>query len=431
MDKLWDYNVSGGGPIARDRLWFFGSVRWWGLDKLLPDTFTQPGIAPQPQIRNISRLAGYLGRLTGQVDSRNKVSLHYNWLPRTRPFLANAAGTYVPGLAPDATLQSVTPTPYEAQAKWTSTLTNKALVEVGYAQNHYTYTLKYQDSVSPTAIMHQDTVLSNQWNAGVYDFESHSQYQALVAKFSYVTGSHSLKTGVEYDHAWTRTKYQIHGDLYQQYRAGQPFQVQVYNTPIDTVGNNLDGALGLFVQDAWTIGRLTANGGVRFDYMKQGVPAQTSPAGTLVPARDFAAVALPIWKDWSPRAGAAFDLFGNAKTALKASFGRYVAQDVASLASRYNPLTLQSDLRSWTDLNANDSPEANEIGPSTNRLRASRRCDASRIQFQARLQLSVQRRRPARAPGAHVCVSRLLPPHLSQSVLDGQPLDYAGLVHPD
>lgn len=367
VEGLWDYNTSVGGPITRDKLWFFGSTRWWGTDKLIPNTFAEPGVPPQGQYRYVSRLAGYLGRVTAQASSKNKIALHYNWLPRTRPHIANASGAFVPGLAPDATLQSVTPTPYEAQVKWTSTLTNRALLEVGYEQNHYTYTVTYQDSVAPNAIMHQDTVLNNQWNAGVYDFASHSQYEALVGKFSYVTGSHSFKTGIEYDHAWTHTLYQIHGDLYQQYRTGVPYQVQVYNTPVTPVVNNLDGALGAFVQDSWTINRLTVNGGIRYDYMQQGIPAQTSPAGSFVPARTFAVIPLPTWNNWAPRVGVVYDLFGNAKTALKANVGRYVAQDVATLAAKYNPLALQSDLRSWTDLNGNDIADPNEIGPSTNR----------------------------------------------------------------
>jgi carboxypeptidase family protein len=367
VEGLWDYNVSVGGPIKRDRLWFFESTRWWGTDKLIPNTFNEPGVPPQGQYRYISRLTGYLVRLTEQANSKNKIALHYNWLPRTRPHIANSSGAFVPGLAPDATLQSVTPTPYEAQVKWTSTLTNRVLVEVGYEQNHYTYTATYQDSVAPGAIMHQDTVLNTQWNAGVYDFTSHSQYQALVGKFSYVTGSHSFKMGVEYDHAWTHTIYRIHGDLYQQYRSGVPYQVQVYNTPVAPVVNNLDDAFGTFVQDSWTISHLTVNGGIRYDHMQQGIPAQTSPGGTFVPARNFAAVPLPTWNNWSPRLGVAYDLAGNARTAFKANFGRYITQDVASLAAKYNPLALQSDNRSWTDANGDDVAQPGEIGPSTNR----------------------------------------------------------------
>jgi hypothetical protein len=367
VEGLWDYNASIGGPLRKDKLWFFVSTRWWGTDKLFPNTFSQPGVGPRDQYRYISRLSGYLARLTDQVSEKNKVSVHFNWLPRARPHIANAAGSFTPGLAPEATLQSVTPTPYEAQVKWTATLTSRALLEVGFGQNHYTYTVLYQDDVGPNDIMHQDTVLANQWVAGLYNFESHSQYQALVGKFSYVTGRHSFKTGIEVNHAYTHTFYQINGDLYQQYRSGVPYQVQVYNTPVTPVVNNLDGAVGMFAQDAWTLDRLTLHLGARYDHMDQGVPAQSSPAGRFVPARSFGAVTLPVWNDFSPRVGAAYDLFGNAKTAIKANFGRYVAQDVASLAAKYNPLALQSDQRTWNDANHDDIAENDEIGPSGNR----------------------------------------------------------------
>jgi hypothetical protein len=65
--------------------------------------------------------------------------------------------------------------------------------------------------------------------------------------------------------------------------------------------------------------------------------------------------------------GLVYDLFGNAKTALKFSFGRYVAQEVASYASRYNPLGSQSDARTWTDQNRDDIAQLSEIGPSRNK----------------------------------------------------------------
>lgn len=183
-----------------------------------------------------------------------------------------------------------------------------------------------------------------------------------------MTGSLTLRAGGGFSRAWNRTSHSIHGDLYQQYANGVPFQVQVWNTPTDPgVRNQLDGALGLFVQGSWSFQRFTINSGIRYDYLKESVPAQSAPAGTFVPARNFAAIDnLPIWKDWSPRLGVAYDLFGNAGTALKFSVGRYVADDATVLASRYNPLALQSDLRTWNDANRDDIAQLSEIGPSRN-----------------------------------------------------------------
>jgi hypothetical protein len=63
---------------------------------------------------------------------------------------------------------------------------------------------------------------------------------------------------------------------------------------------------------------------------------------------------MPIWKDWAPRFGVIYDLFGNAKTALKAGINRYNESRTTMFANRYNPLGLTNTDLSWTDLNGDD-----------------------------------------------------------------------------
>ena len=75
---------------------------------------------------------------------------------------------------------------------------------------------------------------------------------------------------------------------------------------------------------------------------------------------------MPCWTDVTPRLGVAYDLFGDARTALKFSYGHYLAQEVAAYASRYNPLGTQTDARTWTDPNGDDIAQVTEIGPSRN-----------------------------------------------------------------
>src|SRR5207248_1226802 len=69
-------------------------------------------------------------------------------------------------------------------------------------------------------------------------------------------------------------------------------------------------------------------------------------------SRDFAEKdCVPCWKDIDPRVGGAYDLFGNGKTAIKGSFGRFVAQQVIVIASANNPYntSVTSVFRSWND----------------------------------------------------------------------------------
>ena len=111
--------------------------------------------------------------------------------------------------------------------------------------------------------------------------------------------------------------------------------------------------LGLFVQEQWTRKRLTVNAGLRFDYLN----AQTN--GGSFPARQYAGPAnyapitdVPNWKDINSRLGVAYDLFGDGKTAIKWSLGRYVETTGNGIASAVNPAlaaTYAAMTRSWTD----------------------------------------------------------------------------------
>jgi len=124
--------------------------------------------------------------------------------------------------------------------------------------------------------------------------------------------------------------------------------------------------LGIYAQDSWTMKRLTMNYGLRWEYFNVYVQAQDSPAGRFVPARHFDAIHPQTFKDFTPRFGVAYDLFGDGKTAVKASVSKYVSQQTTDFANNYNPLFFASDSRTWNDGNKDDIAQDNEIGPSNN-----------------------------------------------------------------
>ncbi len=96
------------------------------------------------------------------------------------------------------------------------------------------------------------------------------------------------------------------------------------------------------------------------------------PGGRFIGVRSFPRIncetikGLGCWKTWSPRIGGAYDLFGNGKTAIKASFGKYYIPQETGYLTNFNPMSLSTDTRSWTDANKDNIAQDSEIGPSTN-----------------------------------------------------------------
>ena len=152
-------------------------------------------------------------------------------------------------------------------------------------------------------------------------------------------------------------------------RAGVPVQITQFASP--HYAQSDVRVYNVYAQDQWTIDRLTLNLGARYDHFGGIVPAQVRPAGPFVAAIEIAEIggdALPSWNSVVPRLGAAYDLFGTGKTAVKASIGRYMASAGGSAIDAYNPATTISTTatRTWTDSNGNFVPECDLTSVSAN-----------------------------------------------------------------
>src|SRR5581483_793945 len=154
-------------------------------------------------------------------------------------------------------------------------------------------------------------------------------------------------------------------DLIQQYRNGAPNQVQIFNTP-NITKSTVKYDLGIYVQDTWTIRRLTLNPGLRIENFNSFIPEDSMAAGRFVPARFYPAQKnLPNWNgDLAPRFGAAYDLFGNGKTALKGNISKYYEAWTGLFASRYSPVASSTSTFNWTDSNTDDIAQDSEFLPN-------------------------------------------------------------------
>lgn len=367
INKIWDFNLGIGGPIKKDKLWFFGSARHWGVHAPIAGTFVVPsgskvndcqaGRVACEQGVDDQQIKSAVLRLTWQASSRNKLSIYFDEIDKARGH-GMGAGVDV------ATASQVWTSPLynDAVLKWTSPVNNRLLLEAGFAFNYEEYVIVNQEGVNKergTAAWYagasrSDIGTGTLWSGfGSGQGGRYPDRYTLASSASYVTAAHNIKAGFQWSWGPYENTRETNGDLQQVYNNGVPLRVNVYNTPL-RYQDNLNADIGIFVQDSWALDRLTLNYGARWEYHNSEVAEEESPAGRFQPARKYGPIQMPIWKDVAPRFGLVYDLFGNAKTAVKFSFNRYNESRTTFFANRYNPLAVQSFALPWTDANGDD-----------------------------------------------------------------------------
>jgi len=385
VDLLYYANVSVGGPIKRDKLWFFGSYGNNGNDNIVSNSFYpdgRPGIYDQ-------KVTNYTARLTWQVTPKNKITAFDDYA------LKYLGHDFVSGV--DVATASTSRNPkqkYTATVKWTSTVSNQLLLETGLLATANTQGRRYQSGIrkvpgTPEWYATASRVDLNRVTIttapSIQERTENVHAYLLASSVTYVAGSHEFKSGVQWGFGHVNWDWRgSNGDLTQRYRDGVPDSVIVFNTPTFS-RNRMNADLGVYAQDSWQLtSRLTVTPGVRFEYLNASIEASAAPAGRFVPAREFPAVPdLPNWFNVAPRFGVAYDLTGDTRTALKGTVNRYHRNYTTDLAAQYDPLYLQSDTRNWSDCdylpgtsrcsglalrsNGDNIAQDNEIGPSNNR----------------------------------------------------------------
>ncbi len=135
VERISDLSITEGGPIKRDKLWFFVSARDLQPVNTVPNTFFDDGT--QGVDDNYSRNAAV--RLTYQVSPKHKFSTYYE---RTFWYRGHAMS---PNDDPETTAQVwSSPNFATMSAKYTGTLSSKLLIDGGFAQNTEYYRINYQ-----------------------------------------------------------------------------------------------------------------------------------------------------------------------------------------------------------------------------------------------------------------------------------------------
>ncbi|HXG86722.1 MAG TPA: TonB-dependent receptor [Vicinamibacterales bacterium] len=348
----YQVNPSFGGPIKRDKLWFYLTYKYEdNKTYVASSTFADGSQAFRQAMGNYSAVT----RLTWQATQRDKFRFYiekqfngefyngFNTLPTTTPEASTDA--FGRGWVP--------------QMKWQQTTTNKLLLEAGISYYDQPYEQNYTASVGPLdlARLEQTTNrLSVAAGSSIPPYTSWTKSYSSMASASYITGSHAIKTGMTMGWGTNSRRFESNANINTLvFNNNNPIAVVVSNGPTDAQ-QKVNKDLGFYLQDTWTMKRLTLNLGGRYDLFNAEVPAQSAPAGTWIEARNFPAIKnVPNWKDWSVRTAAVFDVFGTGKTALKVNASKYIASQAAGYAANFNGMTYSTQTRGWFDADGNRS----------------------------------------------------------------------------
>ena len=366
----YQVNPSFGGPIKRDKIWFYFTYKYEDNKTYVASSaFADGSKAFRQSMGNYSAVT----RLTWQATSKDKVRFYLDRQYNGEFYNGfNTLATTSPEASTDAFGLGWVP-----QLKWTQTTTNKLLLEAGISYYTQGYEQTCRDTVGPRDLPRLEQTnnrLTVACGNTIPPYTSFTKSYSSAASANYITGSHAFKGGVTMGWGTNSRTFSSNGQINTLvFNAGLlgapasatnpvpctslpcPIGVAVHNGPT-TAQQKVKSDLGFFVQDTWTIDQLTLNLGGRYDRFNAMVPAQSAAAGPWIQARNFAEIEnVPNWNDWSVRAAAAYDLFGNGKTAIKVNASKYIASAAAGYAAIFNGMTYSTQTRAWLDFDGNRS----------------------------------------------------------------------------
>ena len=403
FSKVYDVSAVLGGPIIKDRLWYFASGHAAGSRKESTNVFynlnagdaSRWSYVPDLTQRSYSdrTFESLSGRLTWQATRRNKFGAFWD-----AQALCRTCTGATPGLAEP---QRISPEAVGVlgrrldvvQLSWWSPIRSRMVVDAAFGSTYFGVG-NFEREPNPTRglirVVEQcaSGCAANGNIPGLayrsQDFsDAHTGSYTWKASGSFVTGTHSIKVG--YQHTYMsddRTWMTNDENLTYRFNNGVPNQLTQSISP--WVNNTRVAWYALFAQGQWIRDRVTLHGAVRLDSARSWFPEQQLGPSRFLPV----AIVVPetrgvdSYKDISPRMGFAVDVFGNGRTALKASLGRYL--DGAGTSGNYagmNPTLRMPQTtpvfgtagvtRAWVDANTNLVPDCNLLDPAMQDLRAA------------------------------------------------------------
>lgn len=292
--KLVDYSVQLGGPLKRDKAFFFASIQRYSAT-------TDPS-GPVSTAVDIS--PRFNMKFTLQPSSSDTIVLGTQYDSYN---VKGRVGYWPTAQATDRQTVEEDAPEWVWNAQWRKVMGADTFLEAKLTGYGGYYNL---DPIDPSPFTYDADFDEYSGGGGglYYADRSRNQAQVSLTKYADKFGKHSFKFGAEIERSHVRSQYQPYGPagFYVLAYSGIPYY-QVKDG-YDVQGDNR--RTSVYVQDQWTANRLTFNLGLRLDHIRGYSPLLDETVYKPKAA-------------WGPRIGAAFDLTGKGTSVLRAFYGRY------------------------------------------------------------------------------------------------------------
>jgi carboxypeptidase family protein/TonB-dependent receptor-like protein len=374
VDFITNTNGQIGGPLRKNRLFYFVSGNYQDTRVNVPGfpAVTQlPVLLGDTSQQDTTDIAAGSAKLTFQANTGNRFEGYLERQLYDKPNRGAGATNTQDSDSKEYDFFNV------AQIAWNSVLTDRMFVDTKVSYNNTKFPLSQKTQLQPLTDAAQNNTLLRNRNSTAIMFRRRLQIVSNLQYYlpQFLGGRHEFKFG--FDNGFTPEDVDTYrvDNVNLTYRSGPvgtnpagPVSVQIFNSPLHVERAVMTTAL--YGQDSYAIGRLTLTAGVRWERIEGYLPAQVTGASEYFPdGLVFRGVTIngvvqdytvrksfpevrenPLWHNMAPRFNATYDLFGNGRTVLKGSWGRYL--DQINTGTPPNPNASINQTYVWNDLDA-------------------------------------------------------------------------------